>query len=166
MESFVCFLRKVLGPLGHLAVSFIAALGENSKTARALRASERERDEWKTKYLAAKARLQAEQEKSAALWAVIVVLFATVLSCAVFPNRTVLVGMIGLSFALGGLLLPEANRVVEYAKQGLRRTAGVWQAARQKAHEVVLRRTQQMRSRIRDWKWKSIPVARISSTTP
>jgi len=146
--------------------SFFAALGENSKTARALRASERERDEWKTKYLAAKARLQAEQKKSASLCAVIVVLFATVLSCAVFPNRTVLVGAIGVSFALGGLLLPEANRVAEYAKQRLRRTASLWQSTSQKMRAEVLRCTQQMRSRIRDWKWKSIPVARIFSTTP
>jgi hypothetical protein len=116
--------------------------------------------------LATEFRLQAEQKQSATRLAVIVFLLATVVSCAVFPTKTVLVGAIGVSFALGGLLLPEANRIAEYAKQGLRRTAGLWHSASQKMRVEVLRCAQQMRSRIRDWKWESIPVSRIFRTTP
>jgi len=157
MESFVCFLGKVLGPLGHLAVSFIAALGENCKTAQALRATERERDEWKTKYL-------AEQKKSATQWLAIVVLVATVFLCVVFPNLRLVVGVGGVCFALGGLLLPEAKHIGQYTSKALRLTASLWHSESQKMRVVVPRRIQQLRGRIRDWKWKSIPVSRIFST--
>jgi hypothetical protein len=164
-----CFLKTVLDVLAHIAAPCIKAFREGGEKVRGLEArakiAEKECLEWRERCLAAESRLQAEQDKSARLCAVIVILFSTVLFCVVFLNRTVLVGAVGLSFALGGLLLPEANRVAQYAKQRLRRTAGLWQSASQKMRVEVLRCAQQMRSRLRDWKWKAAPVSGSFSTT-
>jgi hypothetical protein len=154
MESFICFMGKVLEPLGQVVVSLIAAFGENSETARTLRTSQRERDEWKTRCLAAESRLAAEQEKSARLRAVTVVLFATVLFCEVFPNRTVLVGAVGLSFALGGLLLPEAIRLGEFVSKGRRLGAQLWQSAHREICSVsghFMKLLERVRRTTRDW---------------
>ena len=120
--------------------------------------------ESETQRVAAETRLQVEQKKSATQWLAIAVLVATVFLCVVFPNMRLVVGVGGVCFALGGLLLPEAKHLGQYTSKALRLTASLWHSESQKMRVVVVRRIQQLRGRIRDWKWKSIPVSRIFST--
>jgi hypothetical protein len=167
-----CFLKTILDVLAHIAAPCIKAFREGGEKIRGLEVratiAEKECQEWKERCLATESRLQAEQEKSARLWAVIVVLFATVFFFVVFPSKTVIVGAVGLSFALGGLLLPEANRVAQYASQGLRLSAALWQSASRQIRPVLghlVQFAEQIRRSVRDWKWKAVPVSGSLSPT-
>jgi hypothetical protein len=175
MESFVCFIGKVLEPLGHVMVSFIAGLREHSQTARAHRACERQRDEWKSKYLAEKLKNQIHAQQIVKLWAVIAVLVVTVIPCMIFPQERFLFGCIGLSFVLGGLLLPVAHRLGQYACEVMRHTARGWQFLTQKMRvaalqirDVLSQRTERIGRDIQSWsmKWKAVLASRIFRPTP
>jgi hypothetical protein len=145
----------------YLLVPCVKIFADNTEIQRQLRADieilKKERDEWKAKCL-------AERERLATQWLAIAVLVATVFFCVIFPNMRLVVGVGGVCFALGGLLLPEAKHLGQYTSKALRLTASLWHSESHKMRVVVLRRIQQLRGRIRDWKWKSIPVSRIFST--
>jgi hypothetical protein len=146
----------------------VKMFADNSEAKRQLRVDvetwKKAYQELKSKYVATELRLRAKEEKSATQWLAIAVLVATVFLCVVFPNMRLVVGVGGVCFALGGLLLPEAKHFAQYTSEALRLTVSLWQSESRKMRAVVLRCAQQMRSRIRDWKWKSIPVSRIFST--
>ena len=154
--------------ISDIFVPCVKMFADNSEAKRQLRVDvetwKKAYQELKAKYVATRLRLRAKEEKSATQRLAIAVLVATVFLCVVFPNMGLVVGVGGVCFALGGLLLPEAKHVGQYTSKALRLTASLWHSESQKMRVVVLRRIQQLRGRIRDWKWKSIPVSQIFST--
>jgi hypothetical protein len=161
IATFIKLISDIFAPC-------VKMFADNSEAKRQLRVDvetwKKAYQELKSKYVATELRLRAKEEKSATQWGAIVVLVATVFLCVVFPNMRLVVGVGGVCFALGGLLLPEAKHLGQYTSEALRLTASLWHSESQKMRVVVLRRIQQLRGRIRDWKWKSIPVSRIFST--
>lgn len=142
---------------------------DNSEMLELCTALENKRVESETRRLAAESSLRAEQQKSAQLRAIIVAFCFAGLLWAVFPTIRVFIAVGGLCFVVGGLLLVEAHRLTQYASEALKRAISLWQSAREKmrsARVAVLAHAQQMRGRIRDWKWKPIPFAKIFGTTP
>ena len=162
----VIAIATVIKVISEIVVPCAKQFAGNGKTERRLHAVQQELEELNAKHHATLLKLHLTERKVSTLSGVIVVLFPTAFFCVVFPDWARLVGAIGVSFVLGGLLLPEVHRLRQHASEGLRRTASLWRSENEKMRAAVLRHTGQLRGRIRDWKWKSIPVARIFRTTP
>jgi hypothetical protein len=169
MELIIA-IATLIKVISDIVVPYVKISADNSQTQSQLRVDvetwKKAYQELNSKYVAIQLKLRAKEEKSDTQSAAIVVLVATVLLCVIFPNMRLVVGVGGVCFALGGLLLPEAKRLGQYSGEALGLAASLWQSESRKMRAVVLRCAQQMRSRIRDWKWESIPVSRIFRTTP
>jgi hypothetical protein len=168
--ELVIAIATLIKVISDIAVPYVKISADNSQTQRQLRVDvetwTKAYQELNSKYVATELRLRAKEEKSSTQSAAIVVLVATVFLSVKLPNMRVVLGVGGVCFALGGLLLPEAKRLRQYSSEALRLTASLWQSESRKMRAVVLRYAEKFRSRIRDWKWKFIPLAKIFGTTP
>jgi hypothetical protein len=132
-------------------------------------ASEKKCIEREEKYRAAEVKSQAQCEKLATAQAAIAVSVVTVILLMIFPQTRFLIGAVGLSFALGGLLLPEANRLGRYVGEGLRLSASLCQFTSREISSVlghIVQFVERIYRRIRDWRSKSVPVSRSFNTAP
>lgn len=155
------------------ASSFVKALLENSAAARRLRAYaeswQKECSEWKEKFRIAELEIQTLQGKLTTANAAIAVLIVTVILCMIFPQTRFFIGPVGLAVVCGSQLLPRANRLVEYVSEGLRLGTKLGQSAIRETSLVLghlVQFPERILRRIRDWKWKSVPVSRSFNAAP
>lgn len=155
-----CFLKVVLHVLSEIAAPCIKAFREGGKKVRGLEAraeaTKKECLEWKERYLAAESRIQTLVQKLATAYAAIGVLAGTVMLGMIFPQARVLIGLVGLSIVFGGQLLPMANKLGSYASKVSQYANNIIRQIPQTLHRCIT----QLRSRMPDWKWKSVPIFR------
>jgi hypothetical protein len=168
-----CFLKTVLDVLAHIAAPCIKAFREGGEKVRGLEArakiAEKECLEWKERCLAAESRNQTQGKKLATAYTVIAVLILTVMLCMIFPQMRLLIGLVGLGVVFGSQLLPMTSNLEQYFSQGLPLSTTLWQSASLQIRPVLshlVRFAERIRSRIRDWKWESVPASRSFNTAP
>lgn len=125
--------------------------------------------EWKEKFRTAELKIQTLQEKLATANAAIAVLVVTVILCMIFPQMRLLIGLVGLGVVFGSQLLPMTSSLEQYVSQGLRLSTRLWQSASRQIRPVLghlVQFVERIRCRVRDWKWKSVPVSRSFNTAP
>jgi hypothetical protein len=162
-----CLIAKLVEVGSQIVVSCIAAFRETSDKVRALSASQKECLEWREKYCAAEFRNQAQGKKLATAYAAIAVV--TVILCMIFPQMRLLIGLVGLGVVFGSQLLPMTSNLEQYVSQGLRLSTRLWQSASRQIRPVLghpVQFVERIRRRVRDLKWKSVPVSSSFNTTP
>jgi hypothetical protein len=164
-----CLIAKLVEVGSQIVVSCIAAFRDTSDKVHALSASQKECLEWREKYCAAEFRNQAQGKKLATAYAAIAVFVVTVILCMIFPQMRLLIGLVGLGVVFGSQLLPMTSNLEQYVSQGLRLSTRLWQSASRQIRPVLGHLAQfveRIRRRVRDLKWKSVPVSRSFNTTP
>lgn len=155
-----CFLKIVLQVLSEIAAPCVKAFREGGKKVRGLEASvetaKKECLEWKEKYRAAEIRIQSSLQELATARRVIAVLVAALLCSTIFPGTRVLAGLLGIGVVVGSHLLPVADKLRPYASNLLQQANKI---IRQMA-PALSRCIALVRTRMPDWRWKSVPVFR------
>jgi hypothetical protein len=153
--------------------SCVKALFENSATARRLRACaeswQKQCSEWKEKFRIAELEIQTLRGKLATAYAGIAVLIITVILCMIFPQMRLLIGSVGLAVVFGSQVLPMTSSLKKYVSQGLHLSTRLWQSASREISLVLghlVQVVERIHRRIRDWRWKSVPVSRNFNTAP
>jgi hypothetical protein len=167
-----CLIASVLEMLSHIAAPCIMAFREGSEKMRALRSraetAEKECLDWKEKYHAAEFRIQKLGEKLATAYAAIGILVIIVILCMIFPQTRVPIGLVGLSIVFGSQLLPMANKLGPYATNFFQHASRVSEYANDNIRQILPaldRLIKQSRNRMREWRWRSVPISRSFGTS-
>jgi hypothetical protein len=155
-----CLLAKVVEVVSHIVAPCIAAFREGSKKVRALEArvetAEQKSLELEEKNRAAEIRIQVLLKELATAQAAIGVLAVTVMLSMIFPQTRVLIGLVGLSFVCGSQLLPTASNLGQYASKLLQQASKLARQIPPALDRLIV----QVRSGMREWRWKSVLVRR------
>ena len=160
-----CFLAKLVEVVSHIVAPCITAFREGSKKVRALEArvetAEQKSLELERKNRGAEIRIQTLLKELAGAQAAIGVLAVTVILCMIFPQTRVLIGLVGLSFVCGSQLLPTTSSLGEYASKLFQQASKVARQIPPALDRLIV----QVRSGMREWRWKSVPVNRTFGTS-
>jgi hypothetical protein len=153
-----CLLAKVIEVGSHIVAPCITAFREGSKKVLALEArvetAEQKSLELERKNRTAEIRIQILLKELATAQAAIGVLAVTVILCMVFPQTRVLIGLVGLSFICGSQLLPTTGSLGQYASKLFLQASKVARQISPTLDRLIV----QVRSGMREWEWKSVPV--------
>jgi hypothetical protein len=136
--------------------SCINKLFDNRVTAHRLRACaeswQKQCSEWNEKFRIAELEIQTLRGKLATAYAGIAVLIITV-----------------IAVVFGSQVLPMTSSLKKYVSQGLHLSTRLWQSASREISLVLghlVQVVERIHRRIRDWRWKSVPVSRSFNTAP